>query len=270
MGRAACGWHADAMTAESGSSGQDHTDRAAALVCDVAGEALLGCYAHGSAVRGGLRPASDVDLLAVVERSLDGTQRDVLTRGLLDVSGIGGGLRPVELTVVVRDEVVPWRFPPWGDYLYGEWLRERYEAGRVPEPERMPDLALAVTSALAGDRTLAGRRPAEVLAPVPRADVVRASLAGLDEVLAEVDSDTRNVVLTVARVWATAVTGEVVAKDEAAGRAARRLPDEYVAVVEHARELYLGSTYADEVWPEHVLARVHACVEWMAQAARQA
>ncbi|GAA1212786.1 aminoglycoside adenylyltransferase domain-containing protein [Prauserella alba] len=274
--------------------------RVAELLDGVIGDDVIGCYLHGSAVLGGLRPASDLDVLAVTRRGLDDDRRRELTRGLLGMSGIGGGLRPVELMVAVRGDVAgdtpdpdgasrsgaedgdvtrggaetadaaSRRFPPVVDYLYGEWLRDRYEAGYVPRPEPMPDLVLAMVSALAGNRTLAGPPPAEVLAPLPHADVVRASLAGLDEALSGVDTDTRNVVLTVARVWVTIETGEILPKDEAAAWAAQRLPEEYRAVIEHARELYLGSEYAEEVWPAPVLARVHGCVEHMAAAARAA
>lgn len=285
--------------------------RVAELVDGVVGDDVIGCYLHGSSVLGGLRPASDLDVLAVTRRGLDDDRRRELTRGLLGMSGIGDGLRPVELMVAVRSDVASGegsagevagatsaakasggasrgdagdsgatrdgadrnggarRFPPMVDYLYGEWLRERYEAGYVPAPEPMADLVLAVASALAGNRTLAGPPPGDVLAPVAREDVVRASLAGLDDLLAEVDTDTRNVILTVARVWATVETGEILPKDAAAAWAAQRLPEEYRAVTEHARALYLGSEYADEVWPAHVLARVHGCVDRMAQAARR-
>lgn len=260
------------MVAESERSGAvqpAQRDRVVELVRAVLGGSLVGCYAHGSAVGGGLRPASDLDVLAVSEAPLDERQRRSLTDGCLALSGMGGELRPVELTVVVREDVVPWRYPPVGDYLFGEWRRAEFEAGAVPERAPMPDLALVITTALEGASPLAGAEPGEVFDAVPVGDVVRASVEGLDELLAEVDTDTRNVVLTVARVWSTTATGRIVAKDEAASWAARRLPDEYVPVVEHARELYLGSTYAEEVWPEPVLARVHACVEWMADEARR-
>ena len=39
-----------------------------AIVRDVLGEALIGAYLHGSAVLGGLRPTSDIDVLAVIDR----------------------------------------------------------------------------------------------------------------------------------------------------------------------------------------------------------
>ncbi|WP_253864120.1 aminoglycoside adenylyltransferase domain-containing protein [Prauserella halophila] len=268
-------------------AGDELALRVAGLLDEVVGDDVVGCYLHGSAVLGGLRPASDVDVLAVTRRGLDDDRRRELTRGLLGMSGIGGGLRPVELMVTVGGDAArpsaeddgvtragtaprfP-HFPPVVDYLYGEWLRERYEAGYVPEPEPMADLVLAVASALAGHRALAGPPPGEVLTPVPRADLVRASLAGLDEVVSEIDTDTRNVVLTVARVWATVKTGEILPKDEAAAWAAQRLPEDYRPAIEHARELYLGSEYADEVWPAHVLDRVRGCVEHMAAAARAA
>jgi streptomycin 3"-adenylyltransferase len=42
------------------------------------GPELLGMYLHGSAVLGGLAPASDLDVLAVTRRSLDEQQRRAL------------------------------------------------------------------------------------------------------------------------------------------------------------------------------------------------
>ncbi|MGG8407995.1 aminoglycoside adenylyltransferase domain-containing protein [Streptomyces sp. 12297] len=144
---------------------------------------------------GGLAPASDLDVLAVTRRSLGDVQRRSLTKGLLEISGVTAPARPVELTVVVQSEVRPWRFPPTVDFLYGEWLRAEYEAGVTPRPEPVPDLALVITMALASDRPLTGPRPSEVLAPVPRSDLVRASVAGVPELLGDLDGDTRNVVL---------------------------------------------------------------------------
>ncbi|MFC4005207.1 aminoglycoside adenylyltransferase family protein [Prauserella oleivorans] len=226
------------------------------LIGDVLDRQAIGCYLHGSGVRGGLRPASDLDLLVVAERGLDTRQRRTLLGGLLTLSGFSGGARPIELTVVVQSEVRPWRFPPTGDFLYGEWLREEFEAGALPQPEPMPDLALLVTMVLAGDHPLAGPPPAQLLDPVPHADLVRASVASIPELLAELDHDTRNVVLTLARIWTTLATGEIRSKDAAADWALRRLPPEHRSVPAHARTLYLQSRYAEEAWPDVVRARV--------------
>lgn len=143
------------------------------LVTDVLGPDLVGIYLHGSSVLGGVKPASDLDVLAVSHQSLDDRRRLVLLSGLLAVSGRPAGGRPVDLTVVVQSAVRPWRWPPVGDFQYGEWLRHEYEAGLVPQPRTMPDVALAVAITLAGDRPLAGPPPAEVLDPVPPADLAR-------------------------------------------------------------------------------------------------
>ena len=57
------------------------------LVDDVFGGDALGAYLHGSAVLGGLRPTSDLDILVVLKRRTTATERRALVEGLLDVSG---------------------------------------------------------------------------------------------------------------------------------------------------------------------------------------
>lgn len=104
----------------------------AAAVVDVLGDDLLGLYLYGSAVAGGLHRDSDIDVFAVVDRSLDGDVRTTLADSLLRLSGRwprSGPARPVELTVVVHDDLVPWRFPPRVNFGYGEWLRAEFEQG---------------------------------------------------------------------------------------------------------------------------------------------
>ncbi|MFF8811738.1 aminoglycoside adenylyltransferase family protein [Streptomyces pactum] len=239
-----------------GDGAADQVRQALALVREVLGEQVEGVCLHGSAVLGGLRPASDLDLLVLTRRSMDDAERRTLRDGLLAVSGPGGRLRPVELTVVVRSEVHPWRFPPTGDFLYGEWLREELRAGAVPRPEPMPDLAVLLTTARAHGVPLAGPPPARLLDPVPHPDLVRASLAGVPELLAGLGDDTRNAVLTLARVWTTVATGEIRPKDAAADWALGRLPPEHRPVLRHARELYLDHHYAEESWSEELTTRV--------------
>ncbi|MFF7369725.1 aminoglycoside adenylyltransferase family protein [Streptomyces tricolor] len=231
------------------------------LVGGVLGRDVIGTYLHGSSVLGGLRPASDVDVLVVSRRRMDEQERRTLLGGLLRISGSRNEARPVELTVVVQSEVRPWRYPPTGDFLYGEWLRAEYEAGAVPQPESMPDLALLITMALAGDHPLTGPRPALVLDPVPRADLVRASVAGVPGLLDDLDSDTRNVLLTLARIWTTLATGRIESKDAAADWALARLPTERRAALEHARQLYLDCPYSEESWSAALRAQVRPFVK---------
>lgn len=232
-----------------------------ALTEGVLGREVIGTYLHGSSVFGGLRPASDVDVLVVTRRRMDEDERRALVGGLLGISGSRNDARPVELTVVVRSEVRPWRYPPVGDFLYGEWLRAEYEAGKVPRPEPAPDLALLLSMALSGDHPLTGPPPAQVLDPVPHTDLVRASVAGIPGLLDGLDGDTRNVLLTFARIWTTLATGRILPKDTAADWALDRLPPEHRPVIEHARSLYLDCRYEEESWSEALRARVRPCVD---------
>ncbi|MFD7511835.1 aminoglycoside adenylyltransferase family protein [Streptomyces sp. NPDC059853] len=231
-------------------------ERTTGLLRSTLGQDLLGSCLHGSAVLGGLGPASDLDILAVTRRGLTESERRALLAGLLEISGLSRAVRPVELTVVVQGEVRPWRFPPTGDFLYGEWLRAAYLAGEVPRPAPMPDLALVLTMALAGNHPLTGPPPADLLDPVPHADLVRASLAAVPELIRELAEDTRNVLLTLARIWSTLATGVIRPKDEAADWALARLAPEHRPALEHARDLYRTRHYADETWSPELRARV--------------
>ncbi len=214
------------------------------------GASTIGAYAHGSVVLGRLRPLSDVDLLVVTLRRTTAAERRALVDGLLRISRWPPvDRRPVELTVVVQSDVRPWRYPPVMDLQFGEWLRAGLERGVPPDPPApTPDLAPVLAMVLAGNRPLVGPPPAEVLDPVPPDDLCRAMRDVVPGLLADLDDDTRNVLLTLARVWTTLATGQIRSKDAAADWALERLPDEHRPVLAHARAVYLGE--ADEDWTE--------------------
>jgi streptomycin 3"-adenylyltransferase len=244
----------DRAMAETGAV--DQTQKITRLVLRVLGPEVIGAYLHGSSVLGGLKPASDVDVLVVSRRRMNDEERRLLLEGLFSISGSRNRARPVELTVVVQSEVRPWRFPPVGDFLYGEWLRDEFEASGPPQPTPMPDLALLVTMVLAGDHALTGPPPAQVLDPVPRADLVRATVAGIPGLLQDLEDDTRNVLLTFARIWTTLATGQLKSKDAAADWALAQLPPGHRSVLRHAKELYLNSQYSEESWSDELMAQV--------------
>jgi streptomycin 3"-adenylyltransferase len=100
---------------------------------------------------------------------------------------------------------------------------------------------------------------------MPRADLVRAVLDELPGLLADVDDDIPNELLTLARIWTTLATGEIRSKDGAADWVLERLPAEHRAVLEVARADYRGD--ACDRW-DHVLPAAAACVESMARAVR--
>jgi predicted nucleotidyltransferase len=212
----------------------------------------VGAYLFGSAVLGGLRPRSDLDVLVVSRRRTSRGEKRRLVERLLAVSGSQPPAppRPVELTIVVESEIRPWPYPPAYDFQYGEWLRREFESGDVePWPTTAnPDLAVLITMVLLGNRPLLGPPPADVFDPVPRDDLVRAMVDGLDGLLRDLDTDTRNVVLTLARIWSTVASGTIRSKDEAATWALERLPDEHRTVLARARAIYLGDE--EERWDD--------------------
>lgn len=198
------------------------------------GDDLVAVYLFGSAAAGTMRPASDLDLMAVAKRRTDVPQKEALVAALLEVSSTP---RPVEVTVVVRDEVVPWRYPPRMDFQFGEWWRSRYEAGELEpwDSETNPDLAVLLTMVLSNGRALSGPPPGDVFMPPPWADVVAASIESLDALVDDIGWDTRNVVLTLARIWSSLVTGEILGKEEAAQWALSRVSPQHRGVLDDAR-----------------------------------
>lgn len=239
------------------------------LVREVLGEHVVGAYLHGSAACGGLRASSDVDILVVTRRHTTTRQRRLLVKRLLDVSSPVGpthAARPIELTIVVDTEVRPWRYPPSCEFQYGEWLREQFERGEVPLPASSPDLALLTTIVRLGNASLFGPPPTELLDPVPQRDLSHAIAAGVPELLTQLESDTRNVLLTLSRIWTSLATGHIRTKDAAADWALDRLPAEHRGVLARAQAGYRGDH--DDHWSD-LLPQVRSYADHVVAAIEQ-
>jgi predicted nucleotidyltransferase len=222
-------------------------------VRDVVGGDLVGAYQHGSAVLGGFRPDSDIDVIVVSKRRTTPDEKRRLIDLLLSISGRRASRRPgrpIELDIVVESELRPWRYPPPFDLHYDELLRDRFESGEL-EPwtgTTNRDLASALTMVLLGDEPLAGPHPEEVFDPVPRGDYIDAILRDIETVDEFLPWDTRNVVLTLARIWSAVESQDVHSKESAADWALPRLPAGHRAVLELARAAYRGE--AEDSWDD--------------------
>lgn len=209
---------------------------------------LLAIHLYGSTVMGGLKPDSDLDLLVTVSERPDEAVRRALALDLLDVSvppdqTETNRLRSLEVTVLVYDDIVPWRYPPRRELQFGEWLREDIAAG-VVEPARTDiDLVILLTKARQRSIALVGPPAEQFFDPIPEGDFFNALADTLKLWNSPADwaDDERNVVLTLARVWYSAATGKVVSKDVAADWAIPRLPAALQPRLLEARQAYLGT-----------------------------
>ncbi|SOZ10198.1 AadA family aminoglycoside 3''-O-nucleotidyltransferase [Cupriavidus taiwanensis] len=213
---------------------------------------LLGVHLFGSTLDGGLRPHSDIDLLVTTRDVPGDSVRQALLRELLEVSappGSGGPLRPLEVTVVARGEVVPWRYPATRELQFGEWLRQDIRAGVFEG--RMPDHDLAILLTQARQRSIAllGPPATTCFEPVPRQDFIAALADTVAQWQTERDwaGDERNVVLAMARIWYSAATGRIAPKDVAAAWALERLPAAHWPLMAAARAAYLKGGPDDPV-----------------------
>jgi predicted nucleotidyltransferase len=220
-------------------------DRALTLVRELLGSDVIGAYLFGSAVLGELRPESDLDILVVSKRSTTQAEKQRLVQGLLPESGrktSQGTWRRIELTIVVERDIKPWRYPPRFDFQYGDWLRSEFEIGNVkPWPTTLsPDLAVLITMVILANTPLLGPPPIDIFDPVPHQDLLSAMLSDIERLRGDIGSDTRNVILTLARIWSTVATGVIRSKDAAADWGLERLPESQRPVLARARAIYLG------------------------------
>ena len=214
----------------------------------VLGEELVAAYVYGSAVAGGLRPNSDLDILVVASRPTRQRARRRLVADLMDLSGPEakrGPARPLEVTVVVLGDVNPWRYPPRCDLQYGEWLRDECTSGEIPPPRHDPDLTVLLHSAMQRSVVLAGPPAARLFDPRLSDDLDRAIVDLLPEVAGGWRGDERNALLTLARMWVTLASGDIVPKDAAAERVIGELPDRLRPVLQLAAAEYRGERQVD-------------------------
>lgn len=205
---------------------------------------LTGIYLYGSAALDGLRPESDLDLLIFIDRPLTESARASLTQELLCLSGRPhSDRRPIELSVVNRHAIDPWRFPPRFEYMFGEWLRTDMENGTVPQPFSDPDNILLLWQARLHAIPLTAQSPAidKLIAPIPFEEIRRAIRGALPNVLSSYKGDERNALLTLSRMWYTLDTRAFASKDRAALWAEGKVPAEHASLLRLAREAYLGN-----------------------------
>ena len=230
----------------------------------ILGPDLLGVYLFGSSLVGGLQKYSDIDLFVVTNRVTTLEEKTRLISSLLKISGIymKGSKLPIEMTIVEKTIINPWHYPPRFDFQYGEWLRKSFEKGIIEpwQTHEMPDLALIVTQVLLKNQTLWGLEPEQLLAHVPYNDFIRGMTHNLNSLGTDLEHDTRNVLLTYARIWSTLETNAIRSKPDAADWVINRLPEKYRPVMERAKAICKGEE--KEHWDD-IEELIRPCTDFM-------
>ena len=99
--------------------------------------------------------------------------------------------------------------------------------------------------ARAEGRPLVGPPPTDVLPEMSAEQVARSIADALPNLLVDLEDDTRNVLLTLARMWFTVETGRFRAKDAAADWVIERLAADLRAPLVTARDLYRAGGWGD-------------------------
>ncbi|MFK0372667.1 aminoglycoside adenylyltransferase family protein [Enterobacter sichuanensis] len=232
---------------------QKQIQTACTLIESILGSELMAIHLYGSAMDGGLKPLSDIDLLVTVRSPLRDEQRHALMQQLLAVSAWPGTseiYRALEVTVVVWSQMVPWRFPPVRELQFGEWLRDAILNDEYEPAQPDPDLAILLTKARQNSLALRGEAASTLFEAVPERDLqqtFRQTLA-LWNGAEDLEGDERHILLTLARIGYSVETGQIAAKDEAAAWLMPQLPAAHAKLLAEARAEYLGEVTVN--WTE--------------------
>ncbi len=117
---------------------QCQTEAACRLITRVTGDTLRAIHLYGSAVAGGLKPNSDIDLLVTICQPLTEAQRATLMQELLALSSPPGRQQKNALWRSLSCFIRSW-FPGvfhLPEMQFGEWLREDIYQGFMNQRNR--------------------------------------------------------------------------------------------------------------------------------------
>jgi predicted nucleotidyltransferase len=225
------------------------------------GDNLRAVYLHGSLAAGGFQAkSSDIDLLVVVERPLLRDRKLGLAQTLLERSGIPA---PIELSVLARDDVQPWRHPAPYQFHYSEGWCARIQADTAATawlgwPDGAAgvdrDLALHLAMARTSGVALLGPPPADLLPDVPRGDILDAIVYDLEEAERRILEMPVYAVLNIVRGLRYVREQELVSKDAGGVWALAALPEAQAAQVARALAVRRGET-SEMDWDAAALRR---------------
>lgn len=245
------------------------TEDVVRIIKEITGQPVAGIYLYGSAICGGLRQDSDIDILVIVEGKLTPRNKSQLIKHFMQVSGAIGNqqlIRPLEITMVNKEELSPWQHPVSSELQYGEWLRDDFLKGQLPDSTPDPDLTILLRQVRQNSVTLVGTNAQELIPDIPDKDVKQAISDALPTLLKSIEGDERNTLLTLARMYFTVVTGKIETKDKAADWLLSEIPMPFKHLLEMAKCAYLGT--CQDNW-QGKTAELSQCVDYLVKQIEQ-
>lgn len=105
-----------------------------------------------------------------------------------------------------------------------------------------------------------GLEPDQLLTQVPYKDFMKAMLHDINRLASDLEQDTRNVLLTFARIWSTLETDEIRSKPSAADWVIKQLPEIYQPVMKRAKSICIG--IEKEHWDD-IQSLIQPCADFM-------
>lgn len=148
----------------------------------------------------------------------------------------------MEVTIVNQSELSNLKFPLHREFQYGEWLREEYSNGYIPETVKDEDLTILLRKLRLNSLALYGKEATEVIPIISDTVFNKAILASLPYLIREIEDDEINVILTLCRMYYSIQTGVVISKDKAVDYILLITPDKFKPILVQAKAVYLGES----------------------------
>ncbi len=216
---------------------------------EILGNTLKGFYVHGSLAFGCFRwEISDVDFIAVTNRSLTLSEKTKIIRGLLSQES-SGPPKGLEMSVVQQDVTNPVVYPTPYELHYSAAHRMEFLADMEGTCMRMQGTDRDLAAHFAVIRQVGikvwGKPIKEMFGPVPRDAYEDSIRRDAQDALLEISQRPVYAILNLCRVLAFERQGLVLSKKGGGEWGMKHLPPEYGEVVRAAYEYYIGSGGGD-------------------------
>ncbi|MEO7908775.1 MAG: aminoglycoside adenylyltransferase domain-containing protein [Roseiflexaceae bacterium] len=238
------------------------TDTVAQLLAD----SIVGIYLHGSLAMGCFNPEhSDLDLLVITRQRMQLDTKRQLAEFFLAASRAP---HPIEISVVVQADLVPWQYPTPFDFHYSEMWREQLQQDLYDrrwqhwnaQRQNDPDLAAHITITNHRGRCLFGAPIAQVFPNVPKADYLASILGDVKDAMAAIQDAPVYAILNACRVYAFVRDGRMYSKQEGGEWALNVVPEDVRPAIAPALDTYAtGQKYTafDSITTARFVAYMH-------------